>query len=174
MRTLWRLLDLDTQSKKGICAINFYARFSIGKTFEGGRERETFSVVHVRASNLVHEQHEDETQHQGDADARVQLLVAVLVAAAGDHGLVGIRLCLRHFHGASVAMVVVVTCGKEHNVSAGRLIPCHSAAQRPTCVLAGVCCVRETHIGQMKFTVGRPSLCLRRVQCDHASIYSPL
>lgn len=79
---------------------------------EGGRERETFSAVHVRASNLVHQQHEDEAQHQRDADARVQLLVAVLVAGGGDHGLVSVHLGLRHFHGASVAVVVVFTCGK--------------------------------------------------------------
>lgn len=43
----------------------------------------TFSTVHMRAAYLVHQQHEDEAEHQRHADAGVELLVAVLVFPAG-------------------------------------------------------------------------------------------
>lgn len=81
------------------------------------KEGRTFIVVHVRASDLVHEQHEDEAQHQRDADARVELLVAVLVADAGNQGLVSVHLRLRHLHGTSMAVVVVFTCGRTQRRS---------------------------------------------------------
>lgn len=81
---------------------------------EGGR---TFSVVHVRTSDLVHQQHEDEAQHQRDTDAGVELLVAVLMAATGAQDCVNFPLRLGHFHDTPVAVVMVSTCrGQEQNV----------------------------------------------------------
>lgn len=77
---------------------------------EDEEERRTFIVVHVRASDLVYEQHEDEAQHQRDADAGVELLVAVLVASGSNQRLVGVHLRLRRLHGAPMAVVVVFTC----------------------------------------------------------------
>lgn len=78
----------------------------------------TFIVVHVRASNLVHQQHEDEAQHQRDADACVELLVAVLVAGAGHHGLVRVHLGLGDLHGTPVAVVVVITWTQRRSLFA--------------------------------------------------------
>lgn len=73
--------------------------------------------MHVRTSDLVHQQHEDEAQHQRDTDAGVELLVAVLVAAAGAQDCVNFPLRFGHFHDTPVAVVMVSTCrGQEQNV----------------------------------------------------------
>lgn len=66
--------------------------------------------MHVRTSYLVHQQHEDEAQHQRDADAGVELLVTVLVCPAGTQGCIDFPLRLGHFHDPAVAVVMVSTC----------------------------------------------------------------
>ena len=76
----------------------------------------TFGGVHVRAADLVHQQHEDEAQDQRHPDAGVKLLVTVLVFAAGAQGGVCLALPLRHFHHAGLAMAVVRTCRQGHRL----------------------------------------------------------
>lgn len=66
----------------------------------------TVGAVDVRAADLIHQQHEDEAQHQRHADAGVQLLVAVLVLAAHFHLCFG----LRRLDDAGLAVAVVATC----------------------------------------------------------------
>lgn len=39
----------------------------------------TITAVHVRTADLIHQQHEDEAQHQRDANISVELLVTMTV-----------------------------------------------------------------------------------------------
>lgn len=64
----------------------------------------------MSAAYLVHQQHEDEAQHQGDADAGVQLLVAVLVFPRGVQSRHRFRFGLRHFGRPGPTVAVVSAC----------------------------------------------------------------
>lgn len=72
----------------------------------------TFSAVHMRTAYLVHQQHEDEAQHQRHADAGVKLLVTVLVFPAGGQNRFCFTLRLGHFHDTGLAVAVVSACRK--------------------------------------------------------------
>lgn len=63
----------------------------------------------MSAAYLVHQQHEDEAQHQGDADAGVELLVAVLVFPRGVQSCLCFALGLRRFHHPGLTVAVVHT-----------------------------------------------------------------
>lgn len=71
--------------------------------------------MHVRAADLVHEQHEDEAQDQRDSDAGVKLLVAVFVfdTSAESCCCFCISLCLGHLHHSGLALSVMSCIYRE-------------------------------------------------------------
>lgn len=73
--------------------------------------RLTFSAVHVRTADLVHQQHEDKAQDQRNADAGVKLLVSVLVFPTGAQNRLHFSLGLRHLCSPTVSVILVATCG---------------------------------------------------------------
>lgn len=70
---------------------------------------QTFSVVDMRTAYLVHEQHEDEAQDQRDADAGMELLVAVLMFPSSTKSCFSFNLRLRGFHNSNLTRTVVVS-----------------------------------------------------------------
>lgn len=73
----------------------------------------TFRVVNVGGAYLVHQQHEDEAEDQGDADAGVQLLVAVLVLPADAQSCLRLHLRLGRVHHPGLPVAVVSACKNE-------------------------------------------------------------
>lgn len=148
----------------------------------------TFSVVHMRASYLVHQQHKDKAQDQRYSDAGVKLLVTVFMFPTGTQGDICLNLCIWNLRNSSLAVTVVSTCRhtKKKSTDRGRqTIRWHSELNtslpewsRLWCVALQSaqtitkCCITETDVNWLPFSSHRTLLCLDSIQTGtQANIY---